>query len=176
MKLGKQHKRFGGPSRKFLERKLTEGSKVAGIPVLLNDEDDVKAEVEVSEVTNAVRLYLDDERPCPEGWTLARTPYEFFKLLEDEDLCNRVTHISLDWYLGAGQVDGVEVSRALGDKFMGAVLADEGQYMPKLKSLSFHSSDREAASRMHQKLHDAIECCGEDRLNSIRFRRHTPNF
>lgn len=44
-----------------------------------------------------VKLYLDDERPCPVGWTLARS------VGEAKDIVRRfiVTHASLDHDLGA---------------------------------------------------------------------------
>lgn len=43
-----------------------------------------------------MKLYLDDQRPAPEGWALAKTPEEAIELLKS----NRVTHLSLDHDLG----------------------------------------------------------------------------
>ena len=43
-----------------------------------------------------MKVYLDDERPCPPGWTSARWPDEAVSLLESGD----VTHLSLDHDLG----------------------------------------------------------------------------
>lgn len=43
-----------------------------------------------------MKVYLDDERPCPAGWTLARWPDEVIDLLQS----NAVTHVSLDHDLG----------------------------------------------------------------------------
>lgn len=46
-----------------------------------------------------VCLYLDDERPCPPGWTLAKTAAEAINIL-----CGgRVTHVSLDHDLGPAE-------------------------------------------------------------------------
>ena len=45
---------------------------------------------------NAMKVFLDDERPVPEGWHLARWPEEVILLLETGE----VTHLSLDHDLG----------------------------------------------------------------------------
>lgn len=44
----------------------------------------------------AIRVWLDDERPAPEGWTAVRWPQEAIDWLKTQ----RVTHISLDHDLG----------------------------------------------------------------------------
>jgi len=49
-----------------------------------------------------VRIYLDDYREKPEGWTLAKTVEEAIELLEN----NEVTHISLDHDLGMDEKTG----------------------------------------------------------------------
>ena len=43
-----------------------------------------------------IRLYLDDVRPCPEGWTLAKTAKSAISILEKHD----VKDVSLDHDLG----------------------------------------------------------------------------
>ncbi len=43
-----------------------------------------------------MKVFLDDKRPCPEGWTLVRWPEEAIALL----LTGEVTEISLDHDLG----------------------------------------------------------------------------
>ena len=43
-----------------------------------------------------MKIYLDDERPTPSGWTPARWPEEVIALLES----GGVTHVSLDHDLG----------------------------------------------------------------------------
>lgn len=42
------------------------------------------------------KLYVDDIRPCPEGWTLARSFHEAIYILDTE----WVTEVSLDHDLG----------------------------------------------------------------------------
>ena len=46
-----------------------------------------------------MKVYLDDVRDPPEGWTAARTLHEAITLLRD----NYVTHISLDHDLGTSE-------------------------------------------------------------------------
>lgn len=55
-----------------------------------------------------MKLYLDDLRPCPEGWVLARTAPEAIAHLET----GAVTHLSLDHDLGddAGAGTGYDVA------------------------------------------------------------------
>jgi hypothetical protein len=43
-----------------------------------------------------MKIYLDDERAAPEGWTQARWPQDVVKLMHEFD----VTHLSLDHDLG----------------------------------------------------------------------------
>jgi len=45
-----------------------------------------------------VKLYVDDVRPCPAGWTVARTPEEAQALLAQ----GGVDEVSLDYYIGVG--------------------------------------------------------------------------
>lgn len=52
-----------------------------------------------------MKLYLDDMRPCPEGWTLATTENNAILTL----IANKVTEISLDHDLGEGNGDGYRV-------------------------------------------------------------------
>lgn len=43
-----------------------------------------------------MKVWLDDERPCPAGWVACRWPAEVIALLET----GNVTHLSLDHDLG----------------------------------------------------------------------------
>lgn len=49
-----------------------------------------------SDVSESVRVWLDDERPGPPGWITVRWPQEGINWLQT----NKVTHISLDHDLG----------------------------------------------------------------------------
>lgn len=44
----------------------------------------------------AIKLFLDDTRPCPDGWTLVRWPQDAMPLL----LAEQVSDLSLDHDLG----------------------------------------------------------------------------
>lgn len=46
--------------------------------------------------TNNLKVFLDDERPVPDGWTLARWPEDAIAFLQT----GLVTHLSLDHDLG----------------------------------------------------------------------------
>lgn len=151
MKIGKTPKRMGGPSPAFLARKAEEQAIMEGRPP--------------SE--GGVRIYLDDERPLPQGWTLARSPKAFFDMVGgDRDVSDRVTHLSLDWYLGTGVANGESVATTLADRFR----SDAG-FLPRLQAIGFHSSDRDKAIAMVHILRNAI---GEERLDDIDMRLGTP--
>lgn len=52
-----------------------------------------------------MNVYLDDKRPCPEGFHLARTVKECIALIKS----NKVETLSLDYNLGYGKPKGYEV-------------------------------------------------------------------
>lgn len=151
MKIGKQAKRFGGPSPQFMARKAAETDR--------SDQKVPKA--------GLVPVYLDDERKCPPGWTLVRSPKALFELLEgDKAIADRITHLSLDWYLGVGIMDGVAVAEWIAERFR----ADPG-FLPKLDAIGLHSSDRDKAVAMFRILQDAIP---EERWYDMRVDTGTP--
>ena len=51
-----------------------------------------------------MRLWVDDERPAPEGWTLAHSAVDAMRMLREE----KVTEVSLDHDLG-GEGTGYDV-------------------------------------------------------------------
>ncbi|SDX77611.1 cyclic-phosphate processing receiver domain-containing protein [Paenibacillus sp. CF384] len=53
-----------------------------------------------------INVYLDDYRPCPEGFVLAKTAAECILLLQHEE----VDILSLDFELGWGQPSGLAVA------------------------------------------------------------------
>jgi hypothetical protein len=53
------------------------------------------------------KVWLDDNRPAPEGWVRARTVAEAQELLET----GRVTHLSLDYDLGFDEPTGYDLVR-----------------------------------------------------------------
>lgn len=63
-------------------------------------------------MVSAVKVYLDDERPTPDGWYRAYTVDECIRLLETK----QVTHISFDNDLGEGQSEGYNCLNWLEEK------------------------------------------------------------
>ncbi|MDO3412838.1 cell division protein FtsJ [Saccharibacillus sp. CPCC 101409] len=53
-----------------------------------------------------IHLYMDDWRPCPEGFALARTGEECLAMLRECD----VDILSLDHEMGPGELSGSEVA------------------------------------------------------------------
>lgn len=98
-----------------------------------------------------VSIFLDDERPCPQGYVLARSPGELAEMIAGvgED---RVAHLALDWYLGVGVVNGEKVA----EDIAGRLRSDPRAY-PALTVVTLHSSDRSKAIAMLRTIEQAAE-------------------
>ena len=110
-----------------------------------------------------MKLFLDDERPVPEGWAGARWPSDVVHLLQS----GTVTHVSLDHDLGDAEAAAREgrVERTGYDVLVWLeeqVFADAGFPVPEL---SIHSANAAGRERMTR----AIESI--ERLRSGRGRR-----
>ena len=124
-----------------------------------------RAEAQQKEIpaeATEVRIYLDDERECPEGWVLARNGTELFKAL-DALPAGMLTEISLDWYLGSGRDTGVEISERLRDM----MLDDPGRFSG-LRKIHFHSSDNEKRFEMKNIFSEVV--LGDERWRHLRLR------
>lgn len=143
MKIGKQPKRFGGPSQKFLDRKAAEKAAV----------EDVNRSR--APKTGAIGLFLDDERNPPENWTLLRSPYAFLEAIQDPEINPRVERISLDWYLGAGIHNGEVVAKDLAIRLL------DPNFLPNLEIIHFHSSDHTRARAMFKSISDELGARGD---------------
>lgn len=91
-----------------------------------------------------MKLFVDDVRPPPAGWTLARTVKEAIGILE----AGRVTDVSLDYFIGEGE----------GGTFLPVAhyIAD----MPKArrpKRARLHTASSAGAARLAQALKGAVE-------------------
>ncbi|QHW34519.1 cell division protein FtsJ [Paenibacillus rhizovicinus] len=71
-----------------------------------------------------INVYLDDYRPCPHGFVLAKSAAECILLLEHEE----VDVLSLDYELGWGQPNGLAVVQ---------YIVDSGRYP---RTCYFHTS------------------------------------
>ncbi|MDQ0061436.1 cyclic-phosphate processing receiver domain-containing protein [Paenibacillus harenae] len=83
-----------------------------------------------------MKLFLDDRRPCPAGYRLARTADECISLIKE----NEITVLSLDYNLGIGQPKGYAVAK---------YIAANASYPPKI---IIHSNDRIGRIRMYRLL------------------------
>jgi len=100
-----------------------------------------------------MKVYLDDERTPPEGWTLVRWPAEAIELLSAHD----VTHLSLDHDLG--EVDPSLMVGRPGNAFTGMEVLDwleeqifNGAWTKPLPVITIHSANPVAQQRMNQAL------------------------
>ena len=59
-----------------------------------------------------IHLYLDDLRPCPRGFVLARTIEECIQLID----LHEIHILSLDYDMGWGEPTGYEVAKHIVDK------------------------------------------------------------
>lgn len=89
-----------------------------------------------------IRLFVDDERTAFAGWTLARTVREAMAFFDDDDTETRITHLSLDYYLGNG-LNGAELAREM----VARVFYLKLPIFEKLEIVYFHSSDRTFAMK-----------------------------
>lgn len=100
-------------------------------------------------------LFLDDERqpPKPDQWmnleiVHVKTPYEFVKTIKER---GAPFALLMDWYLGSGQANGLELARWLieHDK--------EHDIIPEDMMFDSHSSDREKAVAIVRLIADHIK-------------------
>lgn len=92
--------------------------------------------------TAPIGIFLDDERPCPEGWILARTPGEFYNILHMIEH-SRLTHLALDWHLGSGQPNGYDIAVELSEPNGHHI-----RLLDNVKMVYCHSSDYSRAREM----------------------------
>jgi len=88
-----------------------------------------------------VRLYLDDERPCPTGWVLVKTAEEAILMLDNE----QVEEISLDHDLGDLDHDPERTGYTVLQHIEGKVVWEEAYYPPQIK---IHTANSAARPRM----------------------------
>lgn len=119
-------------------RRINEVHKAAGLP--LNDQ--FKRPISVwRKVEDTMKVYLDDERVAPEGWTQVRWPEEAIELLKT----GKVETISLDHCLGEGSEC---VSPRTGSDVLAWIqeAVETSDFMPP--RMHIHTSDKEAKREM----------------------------
>jgi hypothetical protein len=88
-----------------------------------------------------VKLYLDDERSCPEGWVLVKTAEEAIFMLDNQD----VEEISLDHDLGDFDHDPEWTGYTVLQHIESRVVWDDSYLPPKIK---IHTANTGARPRM----------------------------
>ena len=91
---------------------------------------------------NCLKVYLDDERTAPEGWSSLKTPDAVIALLER----GMVSHLSLDHDLGddEGIGTGYDVVLWLEEQ------AFNGNKFENLETITVHSANVSARVKMEQ--------------------------
>ncbi|QAY80242.1 cyclic-phosphate processing receiver domain-containing protein [Sphingosinicella sp. BN140058] len=98
-----------------------------------------------------LRIFLDDDRACPPGWTLVKCVADFEDLLAACPPAN-LAGVALDWYLGhAVAGDGHEAAAAL-IRHIEAAPAE----FTALEAVYCHSSVPEEAAKMARAIAAAI--------------------
>lgn len=97
------------------------------------------------------RIYLDDDRACPPGWTLAKNVTQFKAAL---DACPPadLAGVSLDWYLGHDLDKGTVAAEALA-----AHLIARPTEFEALEIICCHSSELKEAANMARSIAKAIK-------------------
>lgn len=97
-----------------------------------------------------VRIFLDDERPCPPGWTLTRNLGQFIRAVTE---CppEKLGGLALDWDLGYGQPNGHDAVEFVIEHLTANPEAFE------FDGIFCHSACREEAVKMAKALNAALE-------------------
>lgn len=90
-----------------------------------------------------LRMFLDDERPCPPGFTLYRDLPAFEAGLAAADL-SKLYAISLDWYLGCG----IAGNGHMAAEMVATLIRDRQAELTELRIITCHSSDIPEAAKM----------------------------
>ena len=96
-----------------------------------------------------MKIWLDDVRPPPDGWTWAKSPSSFWAemaIAETADI--EITAISFDNDLGDGKTEGWELVNSL------LKILQRGVVRPLNAELSCHSMNPVAKARIEATLED----------------------
>lgn len=107
------------------------------------------------------RIFLDDERGCPPGWTLAENVAEFKTILEACPPAN-LAAVSLDWHLGTGITPGDKAAEYLADH-----LASQPNAFDNLEFITMHSTRRDKARPMARRIIEVLEAHEALRMVSV---------
>jgi hypothetical protein len=89
-----------------------------------------------------IRIFLDDERKAPKGWTLVKTIDAFIAAVDAADP-TRLEALSLDWHLGRDVPNGNVALDRLIER-----MRSDSDHFPVLERVHFHSADPDEAVAM----------------------------
>lgn len=92
-----------------------------------------------------MKVYIDDERPIPEGWTGVRNFYDALKLFNNN--AANITHISFDWLLDTRY--SMPTGEDLLQELVFTHYNDESIFEHPRENYTVHSSDESAKQRMN---------------------------
>ena len=98
-----------------------------------------------------MKLWLDDVRPAPAGWTIARTAQEAIALLDQETF----DEISLDHDLGATPEDGMFAAGGSLETGLDVALHIAAGNLSRTTPIRLHTWNPAGAQRMMHTLQDA---------------------
>lgn len=104
----------------------------------------------MTQTHDPIRLFMDDERDPPRGWTLVRSIEAFVEALDAID-GTRLEAISLDWHLGRDVPNGNVALDSLIDR-----LRRRPERYPILDRVHFHSADHHEAVLMTRRFADFV--------------------
>lgn len=110
--------------------------------------------------TGPVRIFLDDERPAPAGWTLAKYGGDLLRIVDR--IPERISEISFDQNLIPGDPKGREIADYLWSEIAAGEIS-----MPNLKRVGFHTDDPSASSDMASDLRMRMADPGFPRVETV---------
>lgn len=106
-----------------------------------------------------MKLYVDDERPCPDGWILAKTYQEAIQIIFEPG-CFAITHLSLDHDLGTEKT-GYDIACAI-------EAGAHARHLPEIPFMTCHSANPVGKERINKALSNAKRIWKE--INDTRIR------
>ena len=105
------------------------------------------------------KLWLDDERPAPEGWILCRTPAEFYEaLVWDAPIEEASFDHDLGYFVGDREVTGYDILCVI----EGLAAQNEWELIPK--KMKIHSANSAGRKKMRLAI-ESIERMRDDSSN-----------
>jgi len=105
-----------------------------------------------------MKIWLDDERPAPDGWTWCKDPKEALVYLLSEDVEEMSFDHDLGWFVDGKEITGYDLLCAMEKGLV------RGLFIPEeIPKLYIHSANAGARKKMMQSI-ESIEQMVVDRL------------